>query len=562
MTGGRSRGKFSVEQIEAFYKAVDWTEDNLSDLVQARVDEHAGKVFVTDGTHSLTYGELYRDSHRLAVGLRRRGIVAGDRVAVQLPNWSEFILIATALARIGAVMVPIMPIYRRAEVGHVVDDASIRMIIGSDGFKGVDYLSIYESIRAESDTLQMVAVVRAAEDSAAAHRARGIDRLEDLLPEITVDEAAAELDHRTHPDDLFVIVYTSGTTSRPKGCVHTFNTYAATARALAAAFETTEADVQLGSSPITHTTGLVTNYLLPLMAGASTHLVESWDPAKAVKEVATHRCTSSVSATVFLQTLIAAAEQDPAADLSSLRQWVCAGAPIPAAVVEEAALKHPGIRVLSLYGRSENLVTTTCAMSDEPRRAVESDGRACPGVDVRVIGPDGREVPRGEEGDVAYRGASHMIGYLGRPDATDELYTDDGFSRSGDLGKMDEDGFVRITGRTKDIIIRGGMNISAREIEDKLVRHPAIGNLAVVSMPDERLGEKVCLFLVAAEGHPALTVDEVRQYLLDNDVAIQKTPERVVVVDSLPTTATGKIQKNVLRDTVKDMMAREATASA
>ncbi|MET0197087.1 MAG: AMP-binding protein, partial [Rhodococcus fascians] len=358
----------------------------------------------------------------------------------------------------------------------------------------------------------------------------------------------------------FVIVYTSGTTSRPKGCLHTFNTYASGARSLTLAFGHTEEDVQFGPSPITHTTGLVTSVLIPLMAGAATHIMAEWNPERGLAEIEKFKCTAAVTATTFLQTLMAAARADPGANLSSLREWTCAGSPIPASVVETATAQLPTASILSLYGRSENLTTTTCRIDDDPIHAITSDGAALPGAEIQVVDLEGNEVPRGPEGAIAYRGPSHMIEYLNRPEDTAELYTPAGFSRSGDLGIMDEDGFVRVTGRTKDIVIRGGMNISVREVEDKLTGHPNIEALAVVGMPDERLGEKVCLYVVPRDQDKAPTVEEVRAYLTDRGVAIQKTPERVIVIDALPMTATGKIQKHLLRKQIADEVGAAAPA--
>ena len=563
MSGERDLGRYTPEQIEDYYRTGQWTDENFTELLKQRAQSHADKVFVTDGTHELTYAELYTTSQQLAVGLRRRGLAAGDRVAVQLPNWAAFVVVAAALARIGAVMVPIMPIYRRDEVSHVIEDAAVRMAIAPAEFKGFDYVGMFEEIRRESSTLREIVAVRAGADAREALGARDIDILEDLIVgDVTAEQADAELDFRTHPDDPYVIVYTSGTTSRPKGCVHTFNTYASGARALTIAFGHTEADVQFGPSPITHTTGLVTSVLIPMLAGAATHFMAEWNPAQALVDIEKFGCTAAVTATTFLQTLMAAADEHPEADLSSLRVWTCAGSPIPAAVVENATAKLPGTRVLSLYGRSENLSTTTCTIEDSPERSITSDGAALPGAEVKIVGEDGAEVPRGSEGDIAFRGPSHMIRYLNRPVDTDELYTPDGFSRSGDLGVMDADGFVRVTGRTKDIVIRGGMNISVREVEDKLASHPDLSAIAVVGMPDANLGEKVCLYAVPKAGHQAPTVEELRTYLTERGVAIQKTPERVIVIEELPMTATGKIQKHVLRKRVADELGQVATPGA
>jgi len=374
------------------------------------------------------------------------------------------------------------------------------------------------------------------------------------------DSARQELGAPPGPDDPFVIVYTSGTTSRSKGCVHTFNTYCSGSRALIAPFGYTEADVQFGPSPVAHTTGLVTSVLLPMLTGAATHLMAEWDPARGIDEIQRFGCTAAVTAPTFLQTLLSAYDADRH-DLSRLRLWTCAGAPIPTAVVEQASATLPNVRVLSLYGRSENLVTTTCSVKDDVARALISDGSAVPGSKVKIVDADGNEVPRGTEGDIAYRGPAHMIEYLANPEETGALFTNDGFSMSGDLGVMTDDGYVRVTGRTKDIVIRGGMNISVREIEEMLAHHPGLQAFSVVGMPDERLGERVCCFLVTAPGHNTPTVEDLREFLLARGMPIQKTPERVVAVDALPMTATGKVLKHELRKDIERRI-REETAQA
>jgi cyclohexanecarboxylate-CoA ligase len=382
----------------------------------------------------------------------------------------------------------------------------------------------------------------------------------DLEADADDNDAGRELNDPPGPDEPFVIVYTSGTTSRPKGCVHTFNTYCAGSRALVGPFGYTESDVQFGPSPIAHTTGLVTSVLLPMLTGAATHIMANWNPARGIDEIQRFGCTVAVTAPTFLHTLLS--EYDPQRhDLSSLRLWTCAGAPIPAAVVERASATLPNIKVLSLYGRSENLVTTTCSVTDDVSRALTSDGKAMPGAEVKIVDDSGDEVPRGAEGDITYRGPAHMVEYLANPEETAALFTKDGFSKSGDLGKMTDDGYVRVTGRTKDIVIRGGMNISVREIEEHLAHHPALQAFSVVGMPDERLGERVCCFVVTATGHETPTVDDLREFLLEKGMPIQKTPERVVAVDALPMTATGKVLKHELRKDIERRIEEEAAES-
>jgi acyl-CoA synthetase (AMP-forming)/AMP-acid ligase II len=551
--------RYSPQEIEHFYGAGLWSTDTFHDLLVRRVQESPDKVFATDGTRSLTFRELFDAGQRLAVGLHRQGLRRGDTAAVQLPNWVEFIQVLAALSRLGVIMVPIMPIYRREDVGYVLSNAGVRAVFTPANFSKFDYFDMYRALRQEHPDLTIIV----ARPDGATEEAIGAETnvlpLQALEADTDDDSASQELDSPPAPDEPFVIVYTSGTTSRPKGCVHTFNTYCAGARALVGPFGYTEADVQFGPSPIAHTTGLVTSVLLPMLTGAATHIMAKWDPLRGIEEIQRFGCTAAVTAPTFLHTLLAEYDAERH-DLSALRLWTCAGAPIPAAVVERASAMLPNIKVLSLYGRSENLVTTTCSVTDDVSRALTSDGKAMPGAEVKIVGEDGNEVPRGAEGDIAYRGPAHMIEYLANPEETAALFTKDGFSKSGDLGKMTEDGYVRVTGRTKDIVIRGGMNISVREIEEHLAHHPALQAFSVVGMPDERLGERVCCFVVAASGHDAPTVEQLREFLLDKGMPIQKTPERVVAVDALPMTATGKVLKHELRKDIERRLDEEAAA--
>lgn len=549
--------RYSRNEIDHYYRTGLWSTDTFHDLLVRRVEETPDKVFATDGTRSLTFKELFEAGQRLAVGLHRQGLRRGDTAAVQLPNWVEFIQVLTALSRLGVIMVPIMPIYRHEDVAYVMSNAGVRAVFTPEQFGKFDYLGMYLTLREDDSDLRIVVARPDTTGGQAARAHPNVFTLSQLEADTDDDSARAELGDPPGADDPFVIVYTSGTTSRSKGCVHTFNTYCSGSRSLIEPFGYTANDVQFGPSPIAHTTGLVTSVLLPLLAGASTHVMAKWDPARAIDEIQRFGCTAAVTAPTFLHTLLS--EYDAQRhDLSTLRMWTCAGAPIPAAVVERSSAKLPNVKVLSLYGRSENLVTTTCSVTDDVSRALTSDGRALPGAEVRIVGPDGDEVSRGTEGDIAYRGPAHMIEYLASPEETTALFTSSGFSRSGDLGTMTEDGYVRVTGRTKDIVIRGGMNISVREIEDHLAHHPSLHAAAVVGMPDERLGEKVCCFLVAAVGHDAPTVDEIREFLLERGMPIQKTPERVEVVDSLPMTATGKVLKHELRREIERRLRAQA----
>ncbi|CUU56519.1 cyclohexanecarboxylate-CoA ligase [Parafrankia irregularis] len=552
--------RYDRPAVDHYYASGRWGKETLGQILARQAGERGDKTFITDGDASMTYRQVYEAALRLAVGLKTRGVRAGDRVAVQLPNWAEFAVAAAAVARVGAVMVPIMPIYRRDEVGHVLDDADVRAVVTPATFKGFDHLGMFRSLAADRPALHSILVARddAAVRASGAHAGGpGAEVLSLSAVSADIEPSLAEvtLGSPVGPDDPFVIVYTSGTTARPKGCLHTFNTYASGARALGTAFGYTEDDVQFGPSPITHTTGLVTSVLLPLLHGGATHVMPEWDPVRGLAEIARYRCSVAVAATTFLQMALEAYDPDRH-DASSLRVWVCAGAPIPRSLVERARALLPDTRILSLYGRSENLTTTTCTVGDDPERALTSDGAALPFSQVQIVDEAGEPVPAGTEGDIAYKGPTHMLGYLGRPEDTAALFTPHGFSRSGDLGVMDADGFVRVTGRTKDIIIRGGMNISVREIEDLLAAHQAVRAVAVVGMPDERLGERACCYVVPADPADPPTLPELKEYLQNRGIALQKTPERLELLDAMPMTATGKIQKHVLRQEIAQRIER------
>lgn len=536
------KDRYSSQDIEYFYTTGQWTHDTLFDLIEAQATLLPDKVFLTDNVKALTFGSLRDEVLSLALGLRRLGLGVGDRVSVQIPNWVEFAVIAAALSRLGAILVPIMPIYRREEVGYILKNAGVKFAFTSENFKSFEYLKMYEGLRSELVDLQGIVTVRGSS-------ARGSDftrSYDSVVESGSSPDRLTEIGPGVTPDDHFVIVYSSGTTSRPKGCLHTFNTMACGARLLSKGFGYSSDDVQFGPSPVTHTTGLVTSIILPLINGAASHLMESWEPKGGLEQIAKFKCTVAVTAATFLYMLLDVFDLETD-DASSMRLWVAAGSPIPSALLKRAKSLLPELTVLSLYGRTENITTTMCTVEDEEERSLTSDGKALPFQSVKIVGDDGVELPRGQEGDISYKGAMHMLEYINNPTETAALFTADGHSRSGDLGYMDEDGYVRVTGRLKDIVIRGGLNISVRQVEDLLVAHPGVKEVAVVGMPDERLGERICCYVVPQPGYGPIDLESVKSYLTSQGLAIQKMPERLEIIEHMPMTATGKIQKHLLR---------------
>jgi cyclohexanecarboxylate-CoA ligase len=531
--------RYGAERVAEFYAAGHWRRDTIASLLRERASVDPDRVVVTDDTGSLTVDSLWSQSQRLARSLQGLGVGPGDRVSVQVPNWTEFPVIVAAVSALGAITVPIMPIYRREEVGYIVGDAEVKVSFTAPTAKGFDLAGMYADLGVEH-----VVVVRP--DGSGGRAERALDELVSRPPEHDADWIDDQ-----DPDLPWVIVYSSGTTSRPKGCVHTLNTISSSARRLAVALGSGPDDVTFGASPITHTQGLVNTVLIPLLVGGRARVMEGWVPSRAVEAIESSRATITMSPPTMLQMLL----DDPAASaprLASLTMWAVSGAAVSPDLLRRAKELMPGAAVVSAYGRTENITTTICTADDPPERVASSDGRALPGSSVVIVDDDGRELPRGEEGDIAFLGSSHMLEYLGMPEATADLFTPDGHSRSGDLGVMDDEGYVRVTGRTKDIVIRGGMNISVRQVEDLLVEHPAVVTAAVVAMPDARLGERLCCFAVLTPGS-SLDLPAVRTYLLERGLALQKVPEHLELIEVMPTNALGKVQKNDLRAVAREL---------
>ena len=428
---------YSQQEIDDYYGAGLWSTDTFHDLLVRRVKDNPDKVFATDGTRSLTFRQLFDGAQRLAVGLHRQGWRAGDTAAVQLPSWVEFVQVLAALSRLGVIVVPIMPIYRREEVGYVLSNAGIRGVFTPATFKKFSYLDMYLGLRQEHPDLDdrrrpgPTAPPRpSSTPTTVCSACRG------WRPTPTTTAPAQELADPPGPDEPFVIVYTSGTTSRSKGCVHTFNTYCAGARALIAPFGYTEADVQFGPSPVAHTTGLVTSVLVPMLAGAATHVMAEWDPARGIDEIQRFGCTAAVTAPTFLHGLLSEYDAERH-DLSVVAVVDMCGRADPCRgrrAGQRNASQHQGAQPLRAQRKPGHH-----HVFRRRRRVARPDlGRpAVPGAEVKIVDLEGNEVPRGTEGDIAYRGPAHMIEYLANPEETAALFTADGFSQVGRSGRDD-----------------------------------------------------------------------------------------------------------------------------
>jgi acyl-coenzyme A synthetase/AMP-(fatty) acid ligase len=530
--------RYSPELLAEFRERY-WDHTSLSHYIDRFASENPDRIAVSDGYGTLTRAELRAQAYRFAASLRRLGIGAGDRVQVQLPNWNEFVVSYVALSRIGAIIVPNMPVYRAEEVKYAIQNSGAKLSIVAEQFHNFRYVDMIEEVRQETASIENVIVVRGKPSAA------GLS-FEELSGGDSVP-TAAELGPTPSPDAINAVIYTSGTESRPKGCQHSFGTISFTAQRLAQdVLHLDEDSVMFAPSPITHATGLAAGIATPLMAGAAIHLMDRWEPAAALARIAEYRTTHTLAATPFLQMALGALRAHPDADISSMRVWGCAGAPIPEALLREWKEFVPGCLAVPIYGSSEGLVITAVRFGDPDEKVLGSDGRGFDGIRLELRDEDDEVVPVGEEGEINYLSPGMFLGYWQDPEKTAVTIGPDGYARSGDLARMDADGYIRVTGRIKDLIIRGGLNISAREVEENIAAHPRVAAVAVVSVPDDRLGEKACACIVA--NGDQLTLDELVEFLRNvRGIMPQKFPEQLLYVDELPMTATGKVKKFELR---------------
>ena len=456
-------------------------------------------------------------------------------MGVQLPNWSEAVVTYVAVALVGAIFVPRMMIYRQREMVDTMARTEAKVLVTTDEYRGFDHLAMAHAVAAQCDSIRHVINV--------GDGGGGSVRFEELCETATYNGAGSD------PTDPHIILFSSGTTARPKGILHTFNTYAACARVLAGSegFDVRVDDVCLMSSPIMHSTGLQAGVLVPLVAKAATVLQDVWNADEALGLIGDHRVTFSVGAPSFASMMIDSL--DPSRhDISSFRLFACGGAPVPAPLVREVT-DVLGCEMMTVFGQTEASVQTKTRARDPIDRVASSDGRAVPGMEVVILDDNGQELPHGEMGEICCRGATVMVCYLNDPEHTSEAF-DHGWFHSGDLGIMDAAGYLRVTGRKKDLIIRGGHNIAPAEIEEILMEHPMVQQVAVIGYPDRQMGEKVCAVIVPLLG-TSPGVEELQQFMLDRKVMIQLAPERVELRDALPLNSTGKVEKYKLREEIK-----------
>ncbi len=543
-----ARGEVGMdaEARERFYRLGWWRDatvvDDFGKAWRRLPDKDALVTKRTEDRTSerKTYREYAALVERAAGALIELGVEPGDVVAAQLPNWWQFNVVLLAAFRAGAAFNPILPAHRKRDVRFVTQLLGSKVLILPERFRRFAYAEMARELVAEGHPVGRVVLVEGTPQG------EELSFEEFVLGHPWEEVHAAELARRrADPDQLAELMFTSGTTGEPKGVAHTHNTQFARARSIFQTLGLTSEDVVFVPSTVAHSTGLVYGCITPAMFGMKAVYQDIWDPEAALDIIEGEGVTWSFVTTTFVVDMIRAQQRAPR-DLSSLRYLVCGGAAIPPAVAIQAK-DVLGTRLMAVWGMTENGAVTCTQPGEHLLEAAESDGRPCPWMELKVVDPDTREtLGPGVVGELMARGASQMLGYIKRPSLTAHAFDEQGWFLTGDLARLDSQGHLRVTGRLKDIIVRGGENIPVAEVEAALYEHPDLLDVAVVSYPDERLGERACAFVVQKPGCH-VTLEDLTGFLDGLGVAKVYWPERVEIISEMPYTLTGKVKKFALR---------------
>ncbi len=532
---------FNEQRRAAYRQQGLWGDASLADYWQQTARAMPDKIAVVDNHGaSYNYSALDHAASCLANWMLAKGIESGDRIAFQLPGWCEFTVIYLACLKIGAVSVPLLPSWREAELVWVLNKCQAKMFFAPTLFKQTRPVDLILPLQNQLPQLQQIV---------------GVDKLAPATSSLSLSQILADNTPLTtaitvHGDELAAVLFTSGTEGLPKGVMLTHNNILASERAYCARLNLTWQDVFMMPAPLGHATGFLHGVTAPFLIGARSVLLDIFTPDACLALLEQQRCTCMLGATPFVYDLLNLLEKQPA-DLSALRFFLCGGTTIPKKVAREC--QQRGIKLLSVYGSTESSPHAVVNLDDPLPRFMHTDGYAAAGVEIKVVDDARKTLPPGCEGEEASRGPNVFMGYFDEPELTARALDEEGWYYSGDLCRMDEAGYIKITGRKKDIIVRGGENISSREVEDILLQHPKIHDACVVAMPDERLGERSCAYVVLKAPHHSLSLEEVVAFFSRKRVAKYKYPEHIVVIEKLPRTVSGKIQKFLLR---KDIMRR------
>jgi fatty-acyl-CoA synthase len=506
----------------------------VASLLQHRVGEDPTRPFLLFEDVRLGYGEIHEQAERLAAAMAHLGIEAGDRVAILLPAWPEYVVTLFAAAKLGAVIVPLNPRLTTPELQYMLRHSESVLVVTVERYHGVDYLDLFEDLLVQLPELQYVVTV-GEEDLWYDDR---IFQFEDLVSSGEGREHAEP--EQSAGDDVFAILYTSGTTGKPKGVALTHENLLQAAAGTVDAIGLAEDDRVIGMTALFHVFGIGPGVLGTLLAGASIVLQDEFDGGRTLDLIERHGVTVQYGIPTLFVTELHEQARSPR-DLSSLRLGVVAGAPVTDELVRQVE-RQLCDTLLVAYSLTETSSTVAIGRPGDPgEKRRFTVGAPLPRTSIRVLETDGSELPLESVGEIAVRGPGVMKGYYRQPLETSASFDPDGYFRTGDLGIVDEDGYVHLVGRRKEVIIRSGFNVYPREVEDRLQAHPAVREAAVVGVPDEVLGEAICACIVPVEG-AIVTGQEIKDWSRVT-LADYKVPDLVRFLDAFPLTGTGKVRR-------------------
>lgn len=515
--------------LESLNQAVHQNPDKVA-LVSYKTEEQSEKSF--------TYREILYTAQKIALGLKNLGVQKQDIVSCQLPNWWEFTLLYIACRRIGAVLNPLMPIFRERELSFMLKHTESKVFIVPKTFRKFNHENLAYQLQENIKSLEHVIVIGGEGENNFETRLlnHGLDHDPQMLETLN--------DIKITADDVAQLIFTSGTTGEPKGVMHTANTLFSNIVPYAKRLNLNKDDVILMGSPMAHQTGFMYGLIMPILLQAKAVLQDVWDVKTAIHLIQKYQVSFTMASTPFLNDL-SEAVLDTHQSLDSLKLFLCAGAPIPSTLVQKAR-QNMGVKVISAWGMTECGAVTMTRPEDDDERSFNTDGLPLSGVEVKIVDDQVHLLAANQSGTLMIRSCSNFGGYLKRAhlNETDE---DDWFD-TGDIAYQDERGYIRIAGRKKDVIIRGGENIPVAEVESLIYLHPDIATVALVPYPDERMGEKACAIVKLKENTEHIALKDLVDFLKQHNLANQYLPERLEIWNDIPMTPSGKIQKFKLRE--------------
>ena len=519
-----------------------WTDKLLTDFLESAAEQSPDKIAVVDERFDpITYAELAREVSRLAKALQAKGIGRGDKFIIALPNWQHVTIFMLALGYLGAICVHMPIAGREHEFGGVLKVTEANGIVVAGEFRGFSYVELIDGIADDFPSLTTRITVGSEEDDP------GWTRYEQLLAEAPAE--AREAGELVSPSELMFLLFTSGSSGDPKGVMHSSNTLGAMNTGVAPIYDLGPDDIIFTAAPLGFSGGLVHGVRLAMFLGSTVVLLESWDAERALELMAREKATYCILTPTLLRDLLGSPSFPDYADQLSLKVILCGGAYVTEDLLHLAWEKLPSTLTSVIWGMTEG-IGTGCRPGTPKNKLVTTDGEPFLGTQLRVLTEDDSDAPIGDDGALVMRGPQRFLGYFNRPELDKEMFLEGGWFRTGDIGSIDEGGYLKITGREREIIIRGGANISVAEIEAKLLSDPRIDQLAIVDVPDERLGERLCACVVPKNSDVKLTLEDIRDIADQQGIARYKWPEYLEIVDALPLSPAGKIRRPALKELV------------